>query len=333
MMDIDLSGFDGLVARDFARGDDHAAIARLLNRRFEEQGIEEIVTTEGVEINYRNLSNCDTDLDMVMIDHDGVLVGYTRTDWWQVIGAERKYAVFARTDPSYFDTGLQATMLVACEARAGQVAQAHEIDSPKAFETWTAGTDIESRVHVESVGYAPLTHGADMVRPDLEAIPEESLPTGVEIRAVEDGHLPAIFEASEDAFLDHWGAAEPEPEDYQRFLEFEHNDQTLWQVAWSGDHVVGQVRSFIAEAENEHYRRRRGYTGFISTDRAWRKQGIATALICESMRELRDRGMTEAALGVHTENPTGAFDFFQALGFQETFRWTTYGKAILSTEY
>lgn len=326
MMDIDLAGFEELVARDFVGGHDHAAVARLLNRRFEELGLDEVVTTRGVEVNYRNLSNCDTDLDMVMIDREGSLVGYTRTDWWQVIGAERKYGVFARTDPSFFGTGLQAAMLDACETRAAQVAQTHDIDSPKAFETWTAGSDNESRAHVESVGYEPLVHGADMVRPNLEEIQKAPLPSGVEIRSVEDGHLRAIFEAGEDAYLDHWGAAEPQPEDYQRFLEFEYNDQTLWKVAWAGDQVVGQVRSFIAEAENEHHRRRRGYTEFISTDRAWRNKGIATALICRSLGELRDRGMTEAALSVHGDSPTGAFDLYRALGFHETFRWTTYGK-------
>ena len=233
-----------------------------------------------------------------------------------------------QTDPSYIGTGLQAAMLGASEARAAQVAATHAVDCAKAFETWTAGTDHESQAYVEQVGYTPLTYGADMVRPDLAGIPDERLPNGVEIRSVEDQHLRAIFESGEEAFLDHWGAAEPEPEDYKRFLEFEHNDQTLWKVAWAEDEVVGQVRSFIAKAENEHFRRNRGYAEFISTTLEWRKQGIATALICASLRELRDRGMNEAALGVHTENPTGAFTLYQNLGFQEIFRWTTYGKAV-----
>ena len=43
---------------------------------------------------------------------------------------------------------------------------------------------------------------------------------------------------------------------------------------------------------------------------------MAKALICQSLRVLRDRGMHEAALGVHTENPTGAFQLYLSLGYE-----------------
>lgn len=51
---------------------------------------------------------------------------------------------------------------------------------------------------------------------------------------------------------------------------------------------------------------RRGWCEFIATDRDWRKKGIATALICATLREFELRGMTESALGVHVETPNMA---------------------------
>ena len=137
-----------------------------------------------------------------------------------------------------------------------------------------------------------------------------------------------FWEADVEAFRDHWGSAEPSEERYQQFLAFPYRDESLWKVAWNGNEIVGQVRSFINPEENEEFGRARGYAEFISTDRQWRKRGVATALICESLRTLRERGMTEAGLGVHTENPTGAYSLYLGLGFELTETYLTYRKPI-----
>jgi hypothetical protein len=34
--------------------------------------------------------------------------------------------------------------------------------------------------------------------------------------------------------------------------------------------------------------------------------------------------MTEVALGVHTENPNGAFDLYAGLGYEVVATWTTF---------
>ncbi len=47
---------------------------------------------------------------------------------------------------------------------------------------------------------------------------------------------------------------------------------------------------------------------------------MASALICRALRALRDRGMTEAALGVDAQNETGALRLYESMGFREVFR-------------
>jgi ribosomal protein S18 acetylase RimI-like enzyme len=91
-------------------------------------------------------------------------------------------------------------------------------------------------------------------------------------------------------------------------------------VAWAGDQVVGQVKPFINEAENEARGYLRGYTEYIGTHADWRNRGIAGTLLAWSLQALKDRGMTEAALGVDTNNPGGALQLYQSMGFEiETF--------------
>jgi len=71
-----------------------------------------------------------------------------------------------------------------------------------------------------------------------------------------------------------------------------------------------------------------GYTEYISTHAHWRNRGIAGALLAESLRELKSRGMTEAALGVDTSNPGGAFQLYTKLGFELRSYEAVYAKPI-----
>ncbi|MGD2207392.1 MAG: GNAT family N-acetyltransferase, partial [Anaerolineae bacterium] len=60
----------------------------------------------------------------------------------------------------------------------------------------------------------------------------------------------------------------------------------------------------------------------------WRRQGLAKALIARSFRLLKELGMEEAALGVDADNPNGALQLYQTMGFQVVKRHTTYRKSI-----
>jgi mycothiol synthase len=317
----------GYTFRHFDPPGDHAAMAALINAGYREDGIDEISTTDEVENNYRHLDHSDPATDMVMAERDGALVGYTRTEWWQVVDGPRVHAVFAVVHPTARDDGVVDVLLDWSERRNIEVARADGA-SEIALDGWTDQKQSWLCDAYERRGFEVITYAALMTRNDLEDIPETRLPAGVEIRPVVTSHLRPIWEANEEAFQDHWGYAAPTENGFQEFLDFPHRDETLWKIAWHGDRVIGQVKSFINVAENEEFGRRRGYTEFISTARDWRKQGIATALICESLRELKRRGMTEAALGVHTENPNGALRLYESLGFEVASMHNAYRKTV-----
>jgi ribosomal protein S18 acetylase RimI-like enzyme len=208
--------------------------------------------------------------------------------------------------------------------RCREVAAGHESPRGRVFEGYTDNVDdFDLGATYIELGFSPVTFGVNMVR-GLGELPVRSLPPGVESRPVTDDQLRQIWEADGEAFKDHWGSGEQSESDFEAFVESPTRDNTLWRVAWDGDEVAGQVKSFIDEEENELMGRRRGYTEFISTGRRWRKQGVASALISESLLALRERGMTEAALGVHGENPTGALALYESLGFAVNNEWTAW---------
>ena len=202
-------------------------------------------------------------------------------------------------------------------------------DAPeKVLEAWAGNRNEAATALIGAAGYEPVTYMAEMVRPSVDDLPDHALPEGVEIRPARDEDLRAIWEADMDAFRDHWGYVEPTEAGYERFLAFPYNDLSLWKIAWDDEGVAGQVKSFIDTAQNDEFDRKRGWTEAISTSRRWRRRGVAKALIVESIRELADRGMTEVALGVHTENPNGAYDLYESLGYEVVGTWTTYRKPL-----
>jgi ribosomal protein S18 acetylase RimI-like enzyme len=99
-------------------------------------------------------------------------------------------------------------------------------------------------------------------------------------------------------------------------------------VAWDGDQIAGQIRGYINTDENERFGLKRGWVENISVRRPWRRRGLARALISATIEGLRERGMTEAALGVDTQNVTGALHLYESVGFRPVSKSTTYRKAM-----
>lgn len=88
------------------------------------------------------------------------------------------------------------------------------------------------------------------------------------------------------------------------------------------------MRTFIDALENETHGRQRGYTEFISVRRPYRRRGLARALIAESLRVQKAQGMTESALMVDSENPTGATRVYDDCGFRVVEQSAAYRKAL-----
>jgi mycothiol synthase len=317
----------GVTFRSFRGESDHADFARLINASARAEGDDRVETAESITAGYAHLERCDPRRDLLVAEQDGRSIAYTRVWWDQEPDGPRVYRSVCFVDPEFRNRGVGSALLTWDEDRLREIAAEH--DAPDSvLEAWINDANEPGTALIRAAGYEPLTYAADMVRPSVEDLPDHPLPEGLELRPATEGQLRAIWEADVDAFRDHWGFVEPTEASYRRFLEFPYNDLSLWKIAWDDEGIAGQVRSFINVAQNEELGRARGHTEFISTARRWRRRGVAKALIVESIRELAARGMTEVALGVHTENPNGAYDLYAGLGYEVVSSWTTYRKPL-----
>jgi mycothiol synthase len=324
---LHLPDLPGISTRLFAGEDDYRHVADLVNAESRSAGVDWIATPDEVALSLENHENLQLQRGLRFVEVDGEPIGYVIVRWLQEAGGPRVYRHMCKLSPHWRGLGIGTSMLHWAQERLREIAAGHDFE-PKVFRTDTDTVSADAVALLEAEGYKAIEHSATLVRPDLRNIPVASLPAGIEIRPVTQEQLRTIFDADTEAFRDHWGFSEPTEGDWVQFLEFPHRDETLWKVAWDGNRVAGQVRSFVNELENTTFDRKRGWTEFISTAREWRGKGVATALICESLRELESRGMDEAALGVHVENPHGAMRLYQKLGFAVQSRGAVYEKPM-----
>ncbi len=321
----------GLVFRRFRGEADYAAMHSVTEGSKESDGLERTATVEDIARTYRHLTNCDPYRDMVFVQINGDpmgVIGYGRVWWQQELKGDRVYQHFARLLPEWRGIGIRRAMLRYNERRLAKLAAGHEVDGQKFYEAWAADTEEHWGSLLLRSGYEVVRVSYDMVRPDLEAIPERALPEGLEVREIRSEQVDTVWEAANEAFQDHWGETEWQPQWLQEWKESPTFDPSLWQVAWDGDEVAGAVLNFIDKEENAEYDRLRGYTEGIFVRILWRQQGLAKALIARSLRMHRDLGMKEAALSVDSENPNGALQLYRSMGFRTVKSLASYRKPL-----
>ncbi len=318
----------GLVFRGFRGDEDFPKMLAVIDGSKEADGIERSDTLAELTNNYKHLTDCDPYTDMLFAEVDGEVVAYNRAFWYQEENGPRVYTVFGFLLPKWRRQGIGTAMLRWGEERIRQMAADHPQDIERYFQSWVSDTEKGTIALLENNGYRPVRYGFEMVRDLSEPFPAASLPAGLEIRPVEPEHMRAIWDADVEAFRDHWGYTPPEEADYERWLNDPLVNPDLFKIAWDGDEVAGMVQNYLNHHENQEYERQRGYTEGICTRRPWRKRGLASALIVESMKMFKAMGMTETAHGVDAENTSGALQLYQRLGYKVVKQGITYRKPL-----
>jgi mycothiol synthase len=71
-----------------------------------------------------------------------------------------------------------------------------------------------------------------------------------------------------------------------------------------------------------------GWIGTLCVRRSWRRRGLALALLRHSFADFKRRGATRVALGVDTENETGAVGLYERAGMRPVRRNDMYEREL-----
>lgn len=323
----------GLFFRYFQDASDFTRIANLRAETNAHDQVESADDPAQLQYFFEHQEGLDLHRDLVFAMVDDLLVAYARMyTFIEKASLDQVYSIYGLTLPAWRGKGLGSALARALEHRARELVQARPPEANALIESFILTNRSGAKELFEGLGYRHARSFMLMKRPDLENIPDLPLPDGIETRPVLPEHYRPIWDASNEAFSEHWGYYDLGEEAYQSSLKAPEFQPHLWQVAWDGDQVVGMVRSYINEKENERYGFRRGWTEDICVRKPWRGKGIASALIARSLQILKEHGMQHATLGVDADNPTQAMRLYQNLGYQVYLQEACYRKTLFARE-
>jgi mycothiol synthase len=226
--------------------------------------------------------------------------------------------------PELTGRGAGSQLLDAAEGRARELAAEAPADQPFWAETAHLVGDPRAPELLAGRGYAMLRTYHRMTI-DLEpVIPAPSWPDGLELRPFDpERHGHQLKDALDEAFVDEWGH---ETRDYdawaERVLGVPQFDPELILVVWDSDEIA---------AASVNYQKRLGdwgLTSLLGVRAGWRKQGLGLSLLQEGFHRFAERGETTAALGVDSENSTGATRLYERAGMRILWRADVWRKEL-----
>jgi GNAT superfamily N-acetyltransferase len=305
----------GLRLRPFAGDADLVEIVRLENAEAAADGLQRRTSVEELGAHFAHPNGSfDPARDVTLAEIDGRVVAAAQREVVDTTDGHREYRLDGIVDPAWRRRGIGRAVLAENERLARELAAIERAASP-ILGSWSWEPQLGDTALLESTGFKPARWFFDMVRPTLDDVPDLPLPDGFEIRPIDTTLARRVWDADIEAFADHWGGFDHSEEHLRRWLDSPTTDLSLWVVAFDGEEVAGGIINSIDEDQNAALGVRRGWLNSVFTRRAWRRRGLASALIARSLAVFREHGQTSAALGVDAANPSGALGLYEGLGF------------------
>ncbi|MCU0485764.1 MAG: GNAT family N-acetyltransferase [Anaerolineales bacterium] len=319
----------GLHFRHFQGDSDYAQMAAVITASQAADHVERNVRAEDLANAYQHMNNCDPFKDMIVAEVFGKIVGYVR-GWWDEDGdSGRIYHHNGFLIPEWRRKGIGHAMLIWMESRLAELANSCP-GNQRCFQVNVSQFQVGTASLLESTGYQPVRYFFEMVRPNLDNIPDFSLPDGLEIRPVTPDQYRIVWESTLGAYEEEWGLGVPTEDKYEEWLISPLFQPHLWQIAWdtATGQTAGHVLTYIHYEENKQFHRKRGYTEGVGVSRDWRRRGVARALICQSLQAQKAAGMDESALVADKDSASGVTSLYESCGFQIVKCDTIYRKPL-----
>ena len=259
---------------------------------------------------------------------DGRIVGYGEIE--DLEEPHAKIAGWLRVHPDCNGRGLESELLAWCEARAIQSVKLAPEHLRVTLGFGVPESDSFLNELLAKDDYGLIRHFWRMVIELDHDIPEPAWPAGVTVRTfVLSEDLEAMVRASRDSFQDHWGHVDtPFEEELEMWDHWIRNDPRfdpgLTFLAIADDEIVGFSSCDPMNAEDP----KMGFIDVLGVRRAWRRRGIAMALLHHTFREFKKRGQERVGLGVDATSLTGANRVYETAGMKPVRQINVYEKEL-----
>jgi len=326
----DVPDIDGLAFRSLRGEEDADGLFAIHTERVVHDGVDLSLHREGLP-SLENLRRwiaqavaANEQGNWLIAQVDQRIVGYSQVENWHEEDDIWVYFIGGWVLPEWRGRGIGAAMLRWGEALARQLAETQHPNKRFEFAANASATERSSAALLKNEGYyvgfttLELHFDLSTILPATPLLPE-----GIEVRPLMKEHHPrlidSIIECYHKAFPDNRFRTTFDRVAYftEKFSKPPH-DPTLCYIAWDGNEIAGQV---MLEKEN----------GAVCVDQvsvrpAWRRIGLARALLIRALRDVLERGEKNIWLDTYAEYQTRAMDLYQSVGFHIVKEFPRYRK-------
>ena len=312
------------------RPEDLRALVAMINEADEYDQLERATTLDGLE-HEMNWPNYHPETDCFLAWKNGRLVAYA--DFLLRPGEENTPATFytwGMVHPRWRRLGIGRHLMETLHRRAME--RQGELSNKPAY-LQGSGRDIEEdrKALFESLGMKRVRYFVNMARPINNGLPPAEMPPGFRLRTFDPARdAETVWQVDTAAFRDHWGWTGFPFEEFQHWIHQPHFRPELWLIV--EEEATGKAAGICLNKVDPDWiaetGRQEGMIMTLGVLREYRRLGLGTALLAQSMRTLRQAGMDLAHLGADTENLTGAVRIYERLGFQVRKTTAVYRRAL-----
>ena len=308
-----------LVLRAYRGPEDHPDMAATAAAVRADNGDRELGTVADIDNHYGHLDQAALPRDCALVELDGRVVAYGRASWGELADGGAQVECILNIRPEARGRGVEEVLADHALRRARELATDPAISRGRlaSLVVFVTGRDEVQRSVLAGLGFRITGHYASLIRPDFASIPDLPLPDGLEVRPIDPAdramHRRA-YDAAARAFADSHGEEKPSEAKFDEFVNDPSFAPALWQVAFAGERIAGQILNYLGDVEPDGTRI--GWTENISVQPEHRRRGLARALLARSLRVVRDAGATCAGLGVDLRNPNQAVELYQSMGYR-----------------
>lgn len=236
---------------------------------------------------------------------------------------------YTRVHPDYRDSDLEDEVMTWAESRLCEVGQERTL--PVEMRSGAPEHYAYLLHMLQRHGMEPARYFLRMGRDLGEQIAEPQLPAGYTLRVVESAEDEERWvDAYNLSFIDHYNFHPRTLESHRHWLKEANyrRERDLIAVAENGE-VAAFAFCWIDPADNERNNRRDGWISLLGVRRGHRKLGLGRAMLLAGMHKLKADGMTRTKLGVDAENPSGALQLYESVGFRAEETWVQHLKRLV----
>lgn len=301
-----------------ATHDDAQAVARLRAAYQAAEGDASVITAEEQLNDWLGLNMAEETL--LIFAPDGSLAAHADV-------LNRRFlqvSIYGGVDPQHIRRGLGAYITRWGAAWVNERMSRAAADAQITVQHYVNANNEAAVALMAALDY-PYAHTIYVMRIEMDAPPPTPQAiAGVRIRAFVPGQDErATFDAVEETFRDIGGRPEGDFERWLSQTENERADPGIWTLA--EDEQRGEiVGTCLARAVSGGG----SWIGGVGVRRAWRRHGLALAMLHTTFGELYCRGERAVELSVDAGSPTGAPSLYTRAGMQVSQRVSLYRKQL-----